>query len=353
VNTLLIFGLGYSARAVAESVPEFTVLATSRSAEGRPLSGDDDPAGAPPRSLPAKPAVTANEAKHAVTVNEATPAVTVNEAKQPPTMEHGRLPRNDNGSESRRLHAPTVPLVPFDAAESAIAAATHILVTVPPDADGDPVLNRYAGVIASAPRLRWIGYLSSTVVYGDRGGGWVDEDTPPAPSQPRGQRRLDAERAWSRFAARQAVDIFRLAGIYGPGRSALDDLRAGTARRLSKPGHQFGRIHRDDIGRAVAAAMRQEQRTGCRVLNLADDVPAESAAVVTEAARLMRVAPPPEIAFVDALPAMTPMARGFWAEDRKVGSRKTQQALGLRWLHPSFREGLAAIWRQECRERAP
>ena len=154
----------------------------------------------------------------------------------------------------------------------------HILVTAPPNADGDPVLNRYADVIAAAPALRWIGYLSSTVVYGDRGGAWVDEDTPPAPSQPRGQRRLDAERAWARFAERSAVDIIRLAGIYGPGRSAFDDLRAGTARRMRKPGHQFGRIHRDDIGRSVAAAMRQARGHGLRILNLADDVPSESAA---------------------------------------------------------------------------
>jgi nucleoside-diphosphate-sugar epimerase len=191
------------------------------------------------------------------------------------------------------------------------------------------------------------------VVYGDRGGAWVDEDTPPAPSQPRGQRRLDAEQAWSRLSGRCAVDIVRLAGIYGPGRSAFDDLRAGTARRMNRPGHQFGRIHCDDIGRAVAAAMRQDRAPGCRVLNLADDTPSESAAVVTEAARLMGVTPPPETEFAAALPAMSPMARSFWAESRKVASRKTQEALGLRWLYPGFREGLAAIWAEESRDRPP
>jgi nucleoside-diphosphate-sugar epimerase len=241
----------------------------------------------------------------------------------------------------------------FDAAEPSIATATHILVTIPPIPDGDPVLTRYAAAIEKAPDLRWIGYLSSTVVYGDRGGGWVDEDTPPAPSQPRGQRRLDAELAWSRFEDRCAVDIFRLAGIYGPGRSAFDDLRGGRARRMIKPGHQFGRIHRDDIGRAIAAAMRQGRPTGHRILNLADDVPAESATVVTEAARLMGIKPPPEIAFADAWPAMSPMARSFWSENRKVSSRKTQQALGLRWSYPSFREGLAAIWREESGDNPP
>jgi nucleoside-diphosphate-sugar epimerase len=243
--------------------------------------------------------------------------------------------------------------IPFDAAEAAIAAATHVLVTTPPDAIGDPVLNRYADAIAVAPALRWIGYLSSTVVYGDRGGAWVDEDTVPAPSQPRGRHRLDAELAWTRFATRCAVDIFRLAGIYGPGRSAFDDLRAGTARRMRKPDHLFGRIHREDIGRAVTAAMRQARGPGRRVLNLADDEPAESAAVVTEAARLMGVPPPSEIAFADAFPAMSPMTRSFWAENRKVGSWKTQQVLGLRLLYPSFREGLAAIWREESADGPP
>jgi nucleoside-diphosphate-sugar epimerase len=284
-----------------------------------------------------------------------------------PRNDSGFAPRNDSGfaphnDSEGNSDASTVAIIPFDAAEPAIATATHVLVTIPPSASGDPVLNRYDEVISAAPCVRWIGYLSSTVVYGDRGGAWVDEDTPPAPSQPRGARRLDAELAWSRFADRCAVDIFRLAGIYGPGRSAFDDLRAGTARRLIKPGHQFGRIHRDDIARAVAAAMRQTQGganvrgangPGPRVLNLADDVPSESAAVVTEAARLMGVPPPPEVAFADALPVMSPMARSFWAENRKIASQKTQQALGLRWLYPGFREGLAAIWREESRDCPP
>jgi nucleoside-diphosphate-sugar epimerase len=329
VNTLLIFGLGYSARAVAEAVPDFTVVATSRSVEARAQPSQVAPGDAPPLSLRA-------ERSNLLT-------------REMRGSSRRFAPRDDR----RTSDALTVAIVPFDAAEAAIAAATHILVTAPPAPIGDPVLHRYAEVIAAAPGLRWIGYLSSTVVYGDRGGAWVDEETTPAPSQPRGQRRLDAELAWSRFAPSHAVDLFRLAGIYGPGRSAFDDLRAGSARRLSKPGHQFGRIHRDDIGRAVAAAMRQARGPGRRVLNLADDVPSESAAVVTEAARLLGVPPPPEIAFADALSAMSPMARSFWAENRKVGSRKTQQALGLRWLYPSFREGLAAIWREERGDRPP
>jgi nucleoside-diphosphate-sugar epimerase len=221
------------------------------------------------------------------------------------------------------------------------------LVTAPPDDRGDPVLRVYDAAIAAASRLKWIGYLSSTVVYGDRDGGWVDEDTPPAPSQPRGERRLYAEQEWSRFAGRVAVDIIRMAGIYGPGRSAFDDLRAGRARRMIKPGHHFGRIHRDDIARAVHAAMARTSAPGLRVLNLADDVPSESASVVIEAAQMMGVPPPPEIEFAEAVQSMSPMAKSFWAENRKVSSRKTQEQLGLRWLYPSFREGLAAIWREE------
>jgi nucleoside-diphosphate-sugar epimerase len=235
----------------------------------------------------------------------------------------------------------------FDAADAAIQSATHLLTAAGPDESGDPVLARYAGAIAAAPDLRWIGYLSSTVVYGDRGGGWVDEDTAVAPSQARGQRRADAEEAWAHFAGRCAVDIIRLAGIYGPGRSAFDELRAGRARRMNKPGHQFGRIHRDDIARAVVTAMRQDRAAGRRILNLADDEPSESAAVVTEAASLLGVTPPPEIAFADALPTMSPMALSFWAEDRRVASAKTKAALGIEWLYPTYREGLRAILAEE------
>lgn len=243
--------------------------------------------------------------------------------------------------------------IPFTAAQEAIDSATHVLTTAAPNDAGDPVLARYAGAIAAAPNLRWIGYLSSTVVYGNRDGGWVDEDTPPAPTQTRGQRRLDAENAWGGFARKAAVDIFRLAGIYGPGRSAFDDLRAGRARRLIKPGHQFGRIHRDDIARAVIIAMKQDRGPGRRVFNLADDEPSESAIVVTEAAALLGMTPPPEIPFEEALTAMSPMARGFWAENRKVSSVKTKADLGIEWLYPSYREGLRVILQAEGIDAAP
>jgi nucleoside-diphosphate-sugar epimerase len=233
--------------------------------------------------------------------------------------------------------------IEFARAGDAIAAATHLLCSVPPDASGDPVLARYGDAIAAAPRLRWIGYLSSTGVYGDRDGGWVDENSEPAPQSERGQRRVAAEQRWRRFADRRAVDIFRLAGIYGPGRSAFDEVRAGKARRIIKPGHAFGRIHRDDIVGAVRAAMRQRRASGVRILNLVDDEPAERAAVMTEAARLLGVAPPEAVPFVQALATMSPMARSFWAENRKVSSQRTQRELGLRWRYPNYRAGLRGI----------
>jgi nucleoside-diphosphate-sugar epimerase len=239
--------------------------------------------------------------------------------------------------------------VPFDAADEAIREATHIVSSAPPQGASDPVLARYAGEIAGSKDLRWAGYMSTTGVYGDRGGGWVDEDTPPAPTGPRGARRIAAEAEWSRLPC--AVDLFRIAGIYGPGRSAFDDLRAGTARRIAKPGHQFGRIHRDDIAAAVVAAMAQDRPPGVRVLNLSDDEPAEASRVTAEAARLLGIEPPPEIPFEQAVASMSEMGRSFWAENRKVASRKTQAALGIAWRHPTFREGLAAILAEEAAHR--
>jgi nucleoside-diphosphate-sugar epimerase len=237
--------------------------------------------------------------------------------------------------------------IAFADAGAAVARATHLLSTAPPDAAGDPAVSLYGDAIAAAPGLRWVGYLSTTGVYGDRGGAWVDEESAPAPASDRSRRRLAAEAAWRGLADRRAVDIFRLAGIYGPGRSVFDDLRAGTARRVIRPGHAFGRIHRDDIVRAVFAAMCQTRAPGARVLNLADDEPAESADVVAEAARLLDFPPPPAVLFEQAVAAMSPMARSFWAENRKVSSRRTQQALGLRWRYPTYREGLRAILAEE------
>ena len=220
---------------------------------------------------------------------------------------------------------------------------THVLATAPPDAAGDPVLRAYGGALASGGMLRWAGYVSTTGVYGDRGGAWVDETSVVAPGQERSRRRVAAEQAWASLAGGVAVDLFRTAGIYGAGRSALDEVRAGRARRVVKPGHAFGRVHVEDIAGAVLAAARQGAPAGVRVLHLADDVPAETAEVVAEAARLLGVEPPPEVPFEQAVLAMSEMGRSFWAENRRVASARTQEMLGYRWQYPSFREGLRAI----------
>ncbi len=233
-----------------------------------------------------------------------------------------------------------------------LADATHLLATAAPEEVGDPVLARHAAAIAAAPALCWVGVLSSTGVYGDHGGGWVDEATPPAPRSERARRRVAAEAAWAAAGAGRAVDLLRLAGIYGPGRSVFDDLRAGRARRVSKPGHAFGRIHRDDIAGAVLAAVLQDPVPGVRVLNLADDEPAESAVVIAEAARLLGLPPPPLMPFAEAAAGMSPLARSFWADNRKVASRNTQRVLGRAWRYPTYREGLRGILAEEGQDRA-
>jgi nucleoside-diphosphate-sugar epimerase len=255
---------------------------------------------------------------------------------------------------ARAAAPPGVEVLAFAEAGPAIAAATHLLATAAPGGEaGDPVLAAHGDAVRAAPDLRWIGYVSTTGVYGDRGGGWVEETTPPTPMQDRARRRVAAEARWADFAGRLPVDVFRSGGIYGPGRSVLDDLREGTARRTVKPGHAFSRIHRDDIALAVLAAMRQERAPGLRVLHLVDDESAESAVVVEGAARLLGVEPPPAVPFEEAWPKMSPMARSFWGENRRVANAATKAALGIAWRHPTWREGLAAILREERGKGAP
>ncbi|MDE2515831.1 MAG: SDR family NAD(P)-dependent oxidoreductase [Rhodospirillales bacterium] len=247
---------------------------------------------------------------------------------------------------------PGIQFRPFADLAGAMAEVSHLLVSVPPGEAGDPALDIAAAAIgraAAAGTLRWIGYLSTTGVYGDRAGAWVDEASAPAPGNARSRHRHAAEQAWAQFAPLCAVDLFRLAGIYGPGRSAFDDLRAGRARRVLRPGHVFGRIHRDDIARAVLAAMGQHRPPGLRVLNLADDAPAETAEVVAHAAALLGLPAPPAVPYQEAEAAMSPMARSFWAECRRVSSARTKAALDLAWRYPSYREGLADILEEEGR----
>jgi nucleoside-diphosphate-sugar epimerase len=253
-----------------------------------------------------------------------------------------------------RVDAPEgVELLPFDRAQPGIALATHALATAAPGPGGDPVLAAHGSALRGAPRLRWAGYLSTTGVYGDRGGAWVDEATPPAPGQDRSRRRLEVEREWEALAVGIAVDVFRTGGIYGPGRSNLDDLRAGTARRILKPGHAFGRIHVHDIARATLAAAAQDPPPGMRVLHLVDDEPAEPADVVGEAAELLGLTPPLPVPYEEVAPRMSEMARSFWAENRRVSSTRTKAALGIEWAFPSYREGLRGILAEERGEGLP
>jgi len=225
--------------------------------------------------------------------------------------------------------------------DDALTKATHVLVSVPPDAAGDPALKHYADALARAPHLNWIGYLSTVGVYGDQQGGWVDETTPADPVSERGRRRLAAEEAWRTLATRSSVraHVFRLAGIYGPGRSALDRLREGTAQRIVKPSQVFNRIHVDDIAAAVCAGIAG--RGALEVYNVTDDEPSPPQDVVAYAAQLLHLPPPPVVAFEDA--QLSPMAASFYADNKRVSNARLRHDLGVTLKFPSYREGLQAI----------
>lgn len=220
-----------------------------------------------------------------------------------------------------------------EAVRRALSGASHVLSSVPPErGGGDPVLERYGEALAGAP-ARWIGYLSSTGVYGDTGGAWVDETAPIGAG--RRSARAQADSDWQ--ALREGVRVFRLPGIYGPGRSAFERLRDGTARRLIAPDQVFSRIHVEDIASGVIAGL-----TGpSGVYNLADDEPASQNAVIEEAARLLGLAPPPMLPIEEA--GLSPMAQAFYAENRRVANGKARRLLGWRPAFPTYREGLRAL----------
>jgi len=224
-----------------------------------------------------------------------------------------------------------------------LAGVTHILSSVPPDGDGDPVLDCHGADVAAVPGLAWVGYLSTTGVYGDTGGARVDEDSPRNPTSERSHRRVTAEDAWLALHRDHGVPVhvFRLAGIYGPGRSVLDRVRAGAAQRIDKPGQVFSRIHVDDIAAVLRASMARP-RPGA-VYNVCDDDPAAPADVVAHACGLLGMASPPEIAFADAAPGMSAMARSFWRDNRRVDNSRIKDELGIALAHPDYRSGLAAI----------
>lgn len=281
---LFIFGAGYSGQAVAASRPEgFSLAGTTRSA-----------------------------------------------AKAPALTAAGITPHIFDGS-----------LTPETG--TALAEATHLLISIAPDETGDPVLNAARETIASLPRLRWIGYLSTVGVYGDHGGAWVDETTECRPVSRRSRLRLDAELEWQEISRQTGlpVAILRLSGIYGPGRNAFLNLENGTARRIVKPDQVFNRIHGEDIAGAVWHLAGLEQGG---IFNVTDDLPSPPQDVVAYAAALMGVEPPPETPFDTA--ELSPMARSFYGENKRVRNDALKQT-GYRFRHPDYRAALDAMWRAQ------
>jgi len=236
-----------------------------------------------------------------------------------------------------------------DASAQVIAAlidAAALLISVPPGEDGDPVLGQFAGTIAGAPQLQSIVYLSTIGVYGDHGGGWVDETTPATPVAERSRARLAAEQSWRALGLRAGtpVAILRLSGIYGPGQNALIQVTRGTAKRIDKPGQVFNRIHVEDIARAIDAAFAQ---SADGIFNVTDDEPTPPGMPVAFAAELLGVPPPPEIPFAQSAPTMSPMALSFYAESKRARNDKLKRALGVRLRYPTYREGLRALFTSE------
>ena len=218
----------------------------------------------------------------------------------------------------------------------ALAAATHVLSSVGPDGAGDPVLRAYGAALAAA-RVEWAGYLSTTAVYGHHNGDWVDETTALTPTTERGAARVRAEGEWARTGL--PLHIFRLAGIYGPGRGPFEKVRDGTARRIFKSGQVFSRIHVADIAQVLAASMAHPAPGS--VYNVCDDDPASPEDVMSLAAALLGLPEPPMVPFEDA--EMTPMARSFYAENKRVRNGRIKAELGVKLIYPTYREGLRGV----------
>ena len=223
----------------------------------------------------------------------------------------------------------------------AVKVATHLVVSIPPGEGGDPVLAHHRGTVLAASGLKWIGYLSTVGVYGDYGGAWVSEATTPHPASERTKRRLATEQAWAELAAERGVPLatFRIAGIYGPGRNAFVNLAEGKAHRIVKAGQVFNRVHVDDI---VATLLAAVDGNVAGIVNLADDEPAPPQDVVAFAAGLMGVDSPPEVPFENA--DLSPMARSFYGENKRVSNKRLKQELGVTLRYPTYREGLSRMW---------
>lgn len=245
-----------------------------------------------------------------------------------------------NGERPASLDAPCfvfsddVPLLP----DQALAGVTHVLHSIPPDEQGIDPVAAYVLPILEKARLQWFGYLSTTGVYGDVQGAWVDEQTPVHPQQYRSQQRVASEQKFLQSAL--PTHIFRLPGIYGPGRSVFDRLKTGKAQRIIRPGHVFSRIHVEDIVGTLWASMNRPNPPS--IYNVADDEPTEPSHLLEEASKLLGVESPAAVSFDQA--ALSPMATTFWSECRRVSNRKIKTELGVVLKYPTYREGLRAIF---------
>lgn len=230
---------------------------------------------------------------------------------------------------------------PLENPAEALRDVTHVLISAAPDAEGDPVLRQHARDIAALPGLQWLGYLSTTGVYGNHDGGWVDEDAALSPSSPRSEYRVAAERAWLDLAAEGAmpVHVFRLAGIYGPGRSMLDTVRAGKAKRIDRPGQVFSRIHVEDIATVLEASIAAPNPG--RIYNVCDDMAASPAEVTAHACELLGVKPPPLVPFEEA--GLSPMGKTFWLDNKRVSNKRLHEELGVELRYPDYKAGLASL----------
>jgi len=229
---------------------------------------------------------------------------------------------------------------PLDAAGlAALGASSHLLSSVPPDADGDSVADLHGSDILAAVSFNWIGYLSTTGVYGDRDGAEVDETSALEPTGERGQRRVDAEAQWFAMGDAGPVHSFRLAGIYGPTRNAIETVRKGRARRVVKPGQVFSRIHLDDIVAILLASMAKPNAG--TAYNCCDDDPAPPQDVITYACELLGVAPPPAVPIEEA--DLSPMARSFYRDNKRVSNARIKDELGVELRWPSYREALREL----------
>ena len=244
--------------------------------------------------------------------------------------------RNPDQADALRAQGVEPVLWPMDSLAPLLAQATHVLSSIAPGPGGDPVLQLYAAELAQA-RPKWVGYLSTTGVYGDHAGGWVDENTPLTPTTQRGVARVQAEAEWKALGL--PLHIFRLAGIYGPGRGPFEKVRNGSARRIVKQGQVFSRTHVDDIAQVLHASMTHPNPGA--VYNVCDDDPAPPEDVIGHAAELLGLPLPPAEDWETA--DMTPMARSFYAESKRVRNDRIKAELGVRLIYPDYRAGLRAL----------